>query len=573
MSHRLLYLVPLVVITLAACAPAAPGGSSTDQGRSVAVDQSRTLRIVARVEAPSFAEPGGASKVAIPLRMSTAGLAAKDSSETPYPVLAETLPQLNTDTWKVFPDGKMETTYRLRPGLTWHDGRPLTADDFAFALRAYKVESRWVTSPSGDERKSAPFMDEIVAMDPQTVVIRWARAYPGATDLAFQPMPRHVLETWLDQDDPDAYYSQDYWTAGYVGAGPYRLARWERNAFMEGTAFEGYALGRPKIDRIVLTFSDRPPTTVARLLADDIDMAVDRAIEFQEASTLRQEWAARTQGRFLLSPIQLRYVQVQARPVYADPQALLDVRARRALLHSIDRPSLAEAMVDDRAMAADTMVPPVVGYYAAADRAITKYPYDVRRTEQLMAELGFAKAADGILVSPSAGRFSPELGGLSEGQEAQDTTIVADYLKRAGIDARLNLIPAAMRSGPQADEMTATFPALNTNNNSLNPPMLALEKFTSATIGTPTNNWRGTNKMGWSTPEYDRLANAFTATLDSKEGDALMVQMLIMASNELPALPLYFNFSVAAHVGSLHGPEAASPSSTLYYNIHQWEWR
>jgi ABC-type transport system substrate-binding protein len=190
-----------------------------------------------------------------------------------------------------------------------------------------------------------------------------------------------------------------------------------------------------------------------------------------------------------------------------------------------------------------------------------------------MVELGFTKGVDGVLVSPTAGRLNPELGGLSEGQEAQDTTIVADYLKRAGIDARLNLIPAALRSGPAADEMTATFPALNTNNNSLNPPMLALEKFTSATIGTPANSWRGTNKAGWSTPEYDRLASAFTSTLDSKEGDGLLVQMLAMVSNELPALPLYFNFSVMAHVGSLHGPEAATPSSTLYYNIHQWEWK
>jgi len=565
-------IVLLLVLALAACAPSTPGASS-DRGQPSVVDQSRILRMVARVEAPSFAEPGGASKVAIPLRMFTAGLAAKDSSEVPFPVLAESLPQLNTDTWKVFQDGRMETTYRLRPGLAWHDGRPLTADDFAFALRAFKAESRWVSSPSGDERKSAPFMDEIVALDSHSLVIRWARAYPGATDLLFQPLPRHLLETWVDQDDADAYYGLDYWTTGYVGAGPYRLARWERNAFMEGTAFEGYALGRPKIDRIVLTFSDRPPVTVARLLADDVDMALDRAIEFQEAITLRQEWAARTQGRFLLSPIQLRYVQIQARPAYADPPALLDVRARRALLHAIDRPALAEAMVDDRGMAADMMVPPVVGYYAAADRAIAKYPYDLRRTEQLMVELGFTKGADGVLVSPTAGRFSPELGGLSEGQEAQDTTIVADYLKRAGIDARLNLIPAALRSGPTADEMTATFPALNTNNNSLNPPMLALEKFTSATIGTPANNWRGTNKMGWSTPEYDRLASAFTSTLDSKEGDALLVEMLTMASNELPALPLYFNFSVVAHVGSLHGPEAATPSSTLYYNIHQWEWR
>ena len=40
---------------------------------------------------------------------------------------AESLPQLNTDTWRVGSDGRMETTYRLRPNLTWHDGAPLTA--------------------------------------------------------------------------------------------------------------------------------------------------------------------------------------------------------------------------------------------------------------------------------------------------------------------------------------------------------------------------------------------------------------------------------------------------------------
>jgi ABC-type transport system substrate-binding protein len=170
--------------------------------------------------------------------MFTAGLAAKDSTETVFPVLADSLPQLNTDTWRLFPDGRMETMYRLKPGLAWHDGRPLTADDFAFALRAFRTEARWVASPGGDERKSAPYMDEIVALDSQSLVIRWARPYPGATDLLFQPLPRHLLETSLDQDDADAYYGLDYWTSGYVGAGPYRLARWERNAFMEGTAFE-----------------------------------------------------------------------------------------------------------------------------------------------------------------------------------------------------------------------------------------------------------------------------------------------------------------------------------------------
>ncbi len=570
MSHRFFYLVLLVAIALAACAPAGPGGSSSDQLRRATVDQSRTLRIVARVEAEDLTGSGGASKVEIPQRMFTAGLSATDHREVAYPVLAERLPQLHTDAWKVLPEGKMETTYRLRAGLTWHDGAPLTTDDFVFALRAFRVENAWGPPPGGDERAAAMYIDDVLALDPQTMVIRWGRAYPEAGALAFQPLPRHLLERSLELDR-DAYYGQPHWSTAYIGAGPYRLTRWERGAFMEGEAFEGYALGRPKIGRIVLNFSGNPNITVARLLAGDLDMAVDRAIEFQEAAALKQEWVPRTEGRILLSPVQLRYVQIQARPAYADPRALLDVRARQALMHAIDRPALAEAMVEDSGMAADAMVPRIVGYYTAVDRAIAKYPYDVRRTEQLMAEVGHTKGADGIFVSPSEGRFSPELSGVSEGQEAQDSTIVADYLKRAGVDVQLDLIPAALRVG--TDEMKATFPALTTNNNSLTPPMLGVDKFTSATIGTPQNSWRGNNRMGWAHPDYDRLVNMFKGTLDQKEADGMMVQLLTLMSTELPALPLYFNFLVVAHVGSLQGPEAAAPRSTRYDNIHEWEWR
>ena len=317
--NRAWTVLPIIAIALSACSPVGSRGSTSGEAPAATTDQSRTLRIVARVEAPSFAEPGGASKVAIPIRMFTAGLAATDTREAAYPILAEALPQLNTDSWKVLPDGKMETTFRLRPGLTWHDGAPLTADDFVFALREFKTVSKWVASPGGDDRNASVFMDEIVAVDPRTLTIQWGRPYPGATMLSFQPLPRHLLESLLEQGDPNAYIGSDRWSSAYVGAGPYRMARWERNAFMEGTAFEGFALGRPKIDRIVLTFSDRPPTTVAHLLAGELDIAVDRALEFQEVGALRQDWAARTQGRFLLSPIQLRYIQVQARPRTSTP--------------------------------------------------------------------------------------------------------------------------------------------------------------------------------------------------------------------------------------------------------------
>jgi ABC-type transport system substrate-binding protein len=57
----------------------------------------------------------------------TAALSYWDERGEAAPLLAEGLPKLNTDTWRINPNGSMETTFRLRPNLTWHDGTPLTA--------------------------------------------------------------------------------------------------------------------------------------------------------------------------------------------------------------------------------------------------------------------------------------------------------------------------------------------------------------------------------------------------------------------------------------------------------------
>src|SRR5437660_4655661 len=70
------------------------------------------------------------------IRPFNAMLELVDGAGVAHPYLAEALPALNTQSWRVLADGRMETSYRLRPELTWHDGTPLSAEDFAFAWQA-----------------------------------------------------------------------------------------------------------------------------------------------------------------------------------------------------------------------------------------------------------------------------------------------------------------------------------------------------------------------------------------------------------------------------------------------------
>ena len=235
-------LLPLLVVWLAAgCA-----GSSSNNSTSAAAtrpSQPTRLLVAATLNEPKtlaariIAQSG--SSLSLSRRLFNADLALLDDQSNPYPYLAEELPQLNTDGWKVFPDGKMETTYHLRPNLVWHDGTPLTADDFVFSLQVYNT-------PDVGQAASFPMkiMADVQAPDDRTVLIHWNQSYAAAGALqslgnsgpqGLPPMSRSILGPALETG-AQALINNPYWTTGYVGLGPYRLDRWEPGAFLEASA-------------------------------------------------------------------------------------------------------------------------------------------------------------------------------------------------------------------------------------------------------------------------------------------------------------------------------------------------
>src|SRR6266508_4329758 len=154
----------LVVLVVAACSPGPARPAESDARGQQEARAERTLNIAVRVEPPTIAsrslESGGV-KVKTTTRMFNAGLDLVDDRGQPHPYLAEALPKLNTESWQIFPDNRMETRYRLRPGLTWHDGTAFSAEDYVFAWRAY-------SSPElGPYANSPPIsdMEEVAAPD------------------------------------------------------------------------------------------------------------------------------------------------------------------------------------------------------------------------------------------------------------------------------------------------------------------------------------------------------------------------------------------------------------------------
>src|SRR5581483_7995695 len=129
----------LIALALTACGPGqrSPAGPAAAES-SVPAPNAPTLVIFLGNEPNSIATRSFAGKgrgLYTPWRMFNALLTNVDARGVPQLELLASKPALGTDSWQVNPDGTMQTTYTLRPNLTWHDGQPLTSEDFVFAGR------------------------------------------------------------------------------------------------------------------------------------------------------------------------------------------------------------------------------------------------------------------------------------------------------------------------------------------------------------------------------------------------------------------------------------------------------
>jgi peptide/nickel transport system substrate-binding protein len=516
--------------------------------------------------------PGGDEMLKRPFN---ASLVLIDGSGTPKPYLAEALPELGSGSWELYPDGTMETTYRLRPNLTWHDGAPLTADDFVFAYQVYlhPALGNFLTKPEN-------LMASVTAADRQTVVIRWNSSYPDANALSsteLDPLPRHILgdafaAVGADPGAAEAFTVHRYWNYEYIGAGPYRLVRWEPSVEWEGTAFDNHALGRARIDRIIIRLIPDLNTTLANLLSGEVHFAPDNTLQWEHGRTLVRDWEPSGRGKVILKRGVPMQMEIQQRPDRVGTPALLDVRVRRALAHAIDRDALNEGLFDGRGFPTEHIVPQEAPFFAEVDRAITRYPYDPRATERLMNEAGFTRDAFGVFADAAGQPFRTELRYSVSPEWERRAAIMSDGFRQAGVLA--NPFPLPVEAGRDR-ETRASYPGFSSRGGGIDEL-----NFTTREIAGPVNRWGGENRSGWSNAEYDRLYELFNRSIDRTERIQHFTGMQRLLSEHVPVVVLHFYMRVNAHAADLVGPAAEvqaigtlTPTAAQTWSLHEWYWR
>ncbi|MEA2640173.1 MAG: peptide/nickel transport system substrate-binding protein [Chloroflexota bacterium] len=569
-------VVVIGIVALTACSPSTSGGSDArsqsgqaPQGQVASSGAPKTITLAIDEELKNLWDPitngggTGAREVADVINQHLVAITA-DGSPTPR-LLAE-LPSFDKGTWRVLPDGKMETTYKLRADAYWHDGTPFTADDVVFS---YQVNADKEV-PNADQ-DAVRLIDRMEVVDPHTLLVSWKESYPFADRMEHRDLyllPKHILDQSYTQGAKEAFLNQPFFSTDFVGLGPFRIARWESGSHMDLTAFDQYFLGRPKLDGIRLQFISDPNTMLANLRARTVQVMTTLGArgDFEAMNELKRDWESSGYGTVIMDPISYRFVEPQQYH-NPSPQDLTNPTVRKAMLLALDREALARRAFGDAGIVADSWVSPTFASYQRLKDSIVHYPHDTRQATQLMADAGWRPGADGVLEKDGQ-KFTLTMRDQDGEAEA---LVIASFWKEIGIVGNYERKSVeALRDR----EDRATFSGVDLVSNPMGIAAVTRRSDTS-NIPNAQNRWTGSNRGGYSNPAWDELEVRLLSSLQEDARTDVERQLLRMASTELPLLPTYFRYDLVPVGAGLKGPVPNTGVAHRGFILHTWnvhEW-
>ncbi len=306
-------------------------------------------------------------------------------------------------------------------------------------------------------------------------------------------------------------------------------------------------------------------TALATMLSGDAQYLSESILYADEGAVLEQEWGARGGGSVHYSPVVFRITEVQFRPAAVDPPELLDVRVRRALAHGMDVEAAFASSTGGKGLRMTSLTPPTKDYYADIQGSIRTYPYDPRRTQQLLEEVGLIRGSDGLFTKRSGEPFRVQVATDGGTTNERENAIFVDSLRRSGVDATGHVVPVAQLRDAQA---RALLPGLSTGGL----PQNRYDQFTSSSVPRPENRWQGNNRGGWENAEYDQVWTAFSSTLDRAQRVQQIARLEQIFTEEVAAIPHFYSTTVTAFASDLVGPVATTTPDGGRGILKSWEW-
>ena len=300
---------------------------------------------------------------------------------------------LLAESWKWVDDTTLE--FKMRAGAKFHNGDPVTSADFAYTVKVITDPASGISVPS-----NFTWIAGTEVIDPLTVRLKLKQAFPAALEYLAFVMPLYP-QAYRERVGREAYNKEP------IGAGPYKITKWEPGRDVELERFdlyyEGGGKGRPAIRKITIRQVTDANLEMNSLLGGQVDWIWDFPADLVDKVAAMPTLAAIRQEAFRIAHLSL---DAAGRSDAKGP--LTDVRVRKAIFHAIDRRSFAKNLVQGGAPDASipgggARVPDAMCYFTqfgCDPSAAVKYEYDPAKAKALLTEAGFANGFDIEMVNP-----------------------------------------------------------------------------------------------------------------------------------------------------------------------------
>ncbi|MCX4529614.1 ABC transporter substrate-binding protein [Streptomyces sp. NBC_01551] len=414
---------------------------------------------------------------------------------TVAPGLAEKASNPDPTTW----------VYDLRPGVKFHDGGVMSADDVVFSLGRQ-------LDPDGGSAWNSNFsnVESLTKTGPLQVTVKLKQ--PDSQFPQYMATAAGVVASKAGVEKA----GEDYGTSGSLDCtGPFKLGAWNKGQSIELHRFDGYWGSKAKSAKAVFTFLTDPSARTNAMLNGEADGGY--LIPTESYDRLSKSGVGTLYFGEGLSTVNVNVTSMKG--------PLGDVRVRRALSMALDRRGFVKAGLGGAGTATNSLTTKAV--WAAAPEEVRKAAFDglpspeqnIEEAKALIKEAGATGKTVTIATSPIG----------------QDVSLLATAVQAAGskigLDVRLKTIApnafTALFTDPQAREGLDMFP--ETYYDSITDPMDLLSNFQTGAFQ---------NYAGYSDPAYDDLVAKARADYDPARRTAAAAQLQKKAAEQVLWIPV-----------------------------------
>jgi peptide/nickel transport system substrate-binding protein len=495
-------------------------------------------------------------------------LASWDPDGNLAPVLAASLPTVQNG--GVAKDGK-SVTWHLKKGVSWHDGKPFTADDCLFTWE-------FAADPATASVSIGTYKDvKVEKIDSHTIRVVFAKPTPFWADpfvgVRGMIIPKHLFEAYKGAKSREAPTNLKP-----VGTGPYKFVDFKPGDIVRGELNPNYHMpNRPFFDTIEMKGGgDAVSAARAVIQTGEFDYAWNMQVEDEILKRLEQggKGHADIVAGGNIEHIQLnntdpwKEVDGERSSIKTKHPFLTDPAVREALNLLVDRAAVQEQIYGRTGIATANFLNQPARYQSKN----TKWEFNVDKANQILEAAGWKKGGDGIRAKDGV-KLKMVYQTSINAPRQKNQAIVKQAAAKAGIEMELKSVTASVYfssdvANPDTYTHFYTDIQMYTTTMTQPDPELFMNQFTSWEVCSKANKWQGRNITRWRSEEYDKLYRAAETELDPVKRAALFIKMNELVIQHVVVIPVVFRPRVAAVSNHLRAEQSGWDSD--FWALQNW---